>query len=131
MYSVHNAVQNSMNSISIALLKKDKGDELGNYNEMPYDYEEESQEPIPAIVDNYGVASKIADPTKLNIKLQVTLFSKHHKGLNSPEIHRSSTRGRAMSIGGNSTTSQKKSNHPIPGRRESGARIISPTRIMT
>ena len=75
-YSVHNAIQYSTNAIGISEMLYDKGDELGKYKFEPYNYLEESDEPIPAKTDSYGVERKLGDPIALVDRFRMTHFNK-------------------------------------------------------
>ena len=72
-----------MGAISISEMQKDRGDEIGDYVFKHYDYEEESEEPIAAKVDTYGVESKMGDPIALAGRFRVSQFKMLHYAGNS------------------------------------------------
>ena len=103
MFSVQNAISTCMHAINISEMQKDDGDEFGEYAFEPYHYEEESEEPVAAKVDNYGVEGKMGDPFALSDRFRVSQFKKLHQAGINPHRKSSPSRGilrhGAISIG--------------------------------
>ena len=57
-----------MNALNISNMTNDKGDGFNDYpiyDFDPYNYEEESTEPVPPKLDTHGFQSKMGDPKVL------------------------------------------------------------------
>lgn len=78
-YSVQNAIMTTQHAINLSNITNDKGDIFEEYpihDFEPYNYAEESTEPIPPPLDSHGKQGKMADKDSLTCRFNVEQFNK-------------------------------------------------------
>ena len=136
MYSVNNAIQFATNAITISEMPRDKGDELGNYHFKPYNYDEESEEPVPAQTDSFGKERKMGDPINFVDRFRMSHFNKTGHGARSTRSRASSNKkiGRfdTMSITSKGASPRGYQNNlklPAPSFAQRQKSIVSPLKL--
>ena len=84
IYAVKNAIQYTVNAISISELRFDKGDKNSFFES--YNYEKESEEPPPSKIDSYAVERKLGDPSLHAERFRISHLNKSSR--NQHLLHR-------------------------------------------
>ena len=77
-YSIHNAIQTTMNAVNMQTITNDIGDDFSKRPDIAidsYNYDEETMEPAIPKMDSYGAQGRMADPKEHKNRFTIEQFN--------------------------------------------------------